>query len=168
MIETIDYKNNSYPAFQASGNAARFIMPFALEVCKGTGLDIGYSKQEWKLPGAIGVEPSIDFTYDAMNLPEGQFDYIFSSHMIEHYKGNLANLLDYWTTKLKTGGVLFLYLPDYSQNYWRMWNNRKHIHSLTPQILSDYLKQSGAYKNIFVAGVDLNNSFAVMAEKKPV
>jgi SAM-dependent methyltransferase len=165
-IETIQYKGSSYPAFQSSGNASRFIIPFALEVCKGVGLDIGYSRREWKLPGAIGVEPSIDFTYDAMNLPEGQFDYIMSSHMLEHYKGNFANLLDYWTTKLKEGGVLFLYLPDYSQYYWRVWNNRKHIHSLTPIILKDYLEQSGQYKNIFVSGIDLNNSFAVMAEKK--
>lgn len=165
MIDTIQFNGKEYPAFQASGNAARFIMMFALEVCKGKGLDIGYSNPDWKMPGAIGVEPSIDFTYDAMHLPDGQFDYIFSSHMVEHFKGNFANLLDHWTTRLKEGGVLFLYLPDYSQYYWRVWNNRKHIHSLTPQILKDYLEQSKQYKNIFVSGVDLNNSFAVMAEK---
>ena len=165
MIQTIQFASETYPAFQATGNAARFCLPFALEVCKGKGLDIGYSTPDWKFPGAIGVEPSIDFTYDAMNLPEGEFDYIHSSHMAEHFKGNLANLLDYWTSKLKSGGVLFLYLPDYTQKYWRFWNNRKHVHSLSPQIIKDYLIASEQYKNIFVSGVDLNNSFIAVGEK---
>jgi len=165
MIETIEFQGEYYPAFQAKGFAAQFVFPYAAKVCKGIGLDIGYSKAEWKFPGSIGVEPSIDFTHDAMNLPDGEFDYIFSSHMIEHFKGNLANLLDYWTTKLKSGGVLFLYLPDYSQKYWRFWNNRKHIHSLDGTIMRAYLESSKKYKNIFISGVDLNNSFSVMAEK---
>lgn len=166
MIKTIDFGGEVYPAFQAEGFAAKFVFPFAKEVCTGIGLDIGYSKPEWKFPGAIGVEPSIDFTHDAMNLPDGEFDYIFSSHMAEHFKGNLANLLDYWTAHLKRAGVLFLYLPDYSQKYWRVWNNRKHIHSLTPTVMRDYLEASGKYEKIFVSGVDLNNSFIAMAEKK--
>lgn len=165
MIETIQFKDSVYPAFQATGNAARFCRAFAEEVCKGKGLDIGYSNPEWKLPGAIGVEPSIDFTYDAMNLPDGEFDYIHSSHMAEHFKGNLATLLDYWTTKLKSGGVLFVYLPDYSQHYWRFWNNRKHVHSLSPTIIEDYLIACGNYSKVFVSGVDLNNSFIAMGEK---
>lgn len=164
-IETIEFKGDIYPAFQASGNAARFAFPFALEVCKGTGFDIGYSKQEWKLPGSIGIEPTIDFTFDAMNLPDMQVDYIFSSHMVEHFRGNFSDLLDYWTTKLKPGGVLFLYLPHPSQTYWLPFHNRKHIHSLSPELMGKYLLYSEKYKHIFVSGVDLNNSFIVMAEK---
>jgi hypothetical protein len=38
------------------------------------------------------------------------------------------------------------------------------VNILTPQILSDYLKDSG-YQKVFVSGVDLNNAFIVMAEK---
>ena len=165
MIEVIEFNGKSYPAFQAKGNASQFSLPFALHVCKGKGLDIGYSNSDWKFPGAIGVEPSIDFTHDAMNLPEGEFDFIHSSHMIEHFKGNVANLLDYWAGKIKSGGTLFLYLPSYEQEYWRFWNNRKHIHSLTPVIMKDYLIATQKYKNIFVSGVDLNSSFIAMAEK---
>jgi cyclopropane fatty-acyl-phospholipid synthase-like methyltransferase len=164
-MEIISFNDKTYPAFQSKGNSSQFAIPFALHVCTGVGLDIGYSKQEWKLPGAIGVEPSIDFSHDAMNLPDGEFDYIFSSHMIEHFKGNIANLLDYWTSKIKTGGTLFLYLPSYEQEYWRFWNNRKHIHSLTPTIMRDYLRATNNYKYIFVSGVDLNSSFMCIAEK---
>ena len=72
--------------------------------------------------------------------------------------------MDYWYSKLNQGGVLFLYLPDYSQEYWRPWNNRKHVNIFTPVIIEDYMKDKG-YKNIFKSGVDLNNAFMIMGEK---
>jgi hypothetical protein len=73
-------------------------------------------------------------------------------------------VLDYWISKLKSGGVLFLYLPDYSQEYWKPWNNRKHLNIFNPMIISDYMNDNG-YKNIFKSGVDLNNAFMVMGQK---
>ena len=72
--------------------------------------------------------------------------------------------MDYWYEVLKKGGTLFLYLPDYSQEYWRPWNNRKHKNIFSPEIIKDYLTHRN-YKNIFISGVDLNNSFMVMCEK---
>ncbi len=164
MIETVNYRDKEYPKFQTTGNAARFCMPFAQEVCKGTGFDIGYCKPEWMLSGAYGIEPAINPAYDAMNLPLITVDYIFSSHCLEH-TDNWVDCLNYWTSKIKSGGVLFLYLPDYSQGYWRVWNNRKHIHTFFPQLLRDYLDESQQYHKIFVSGVDAYNSFIVMAEK---
>lgn len=172
MIQTIQHKGHSYPAFQASGNAARFIIPFAQEVCKGRGFDIGCSKYEWSFPDSIPVDPSLN-DWDAYNLPkivdangeELQLDYFFSSHCLEHLP-NWVQALDYWHSRLKSGGVVFLYLPDHSQTYWRGWCNRKHLHMLTPEIIGNYFKdQPEMWKNVFVSGVDLNNSFAIMAEK---
>ena len=72
--------------------------------------------------------------------------------------------MDYWYDTIKDGGVLFLYLPDYSQEYWRPWNNRKHFNILTPKIVEDYMLDKG-YKNIFVSGIDLNNSFIIFGQK---
>jgi len=72
--------------------------------------------------------------------------------------------MNYWYDRLVDGGTLFLYLPDYSQRYWRPWNNRKHMHVLMPEIIKDYMTDKG-YKNIFVSGIDLNNSFMAMGEK---
>jgi len=72
--------------------------------------------------------------------------------------------MDYWYSKLKNGGVIFLYLPDYSQEYWRPWNNRKHLNIFTPQIIEDYMIDRG-YINIFKSGIDLNNAFMIMGEK---
>lgn len=164
MIATITHNNAEYPEFQSKGFAAKFAIPFASQVCHGTGFDVGCNRPEWALPGALPVDPAICIEYDALNLPPiDNVDYIFSSHCLEHV-ADWVKVLDYWFTKIRKGGTLFLYLPDYSQSYWRSWNNRKHIHNLSPLILKDYLTDMG-WKKIFVSGADLNNSFMVMAEK---
>jgi predicted SAM-dependent methyltransferase len=162
MIETIIYKNKLYPKFQSEGNAAQFAIPYAKHVCKGEGIDVGCMKEEWAFPGSYPIDPALN-NYDALNFPYENLDYIFSSHCLEHVY-DWVTVLDYWTSKLKIGGILFLYLPDYSQEYWRPWNNRKHLNIFTPQIISDYMEDKG-YKNIFTSGVDLNNAFMVMGEK---
>ncbi len=168
MIETIRHNNIDYPAFQAQGFAAKFAIPFAQQVCFNVGYDIGCNRKEWAFVDSDGIEaipvdPEIHKAYDAYDLPELKVDYIFSSHCLEHLR-DWVEALDYWATKIKRGGVLFLYLPHYSQTYWRPWHNRKHKHCFTPEILKDYLTDRG-WNKIFVSGVDLNNSFCVIAEK---
>ncbi len=190
MIDVIKYENSVYPKFQAEGNAAQFAIPFAKQVCKGVGFDIGFNRPEWKLPGAIGIDITDNGgMWHALNLPHifrrdyvgdiipilsyqaatdffyvEQVDYIFSSHCLEHIP-NWIEVLEYWISKLEVGGTHFLYLPDYSQKYWRPWNNRKHLHVFTPDIIRDFLEQTGKLTNIFVSGIDLNNSFIAIAEK---
>ena len=161
-IDTIEHSDIKYLKFQSEGNAAQFILPFAVKLCKGYGYDIGYCKEEWKLPNAKGIDSSDGSGYDANNLPEDKVDYIFSSHCLEHVS-NWMYTLEYWLTKLKSGGVLFLYLPDYSQTYWRPYNNRKHQTIMNPQYIKDFLSFKGC-KNIFVSGIDLNNSFTIVCE----
>ena len=161
-MKTITHDGNKYPEFQSVGNAAQFAIPFAKHVCTGTGVDIGCNREEWKFPGAYAVDPSIN-DYDALNFPYDNLDYVFSSHCLEHIS-NWVDVLEYWTSKLKSGGTLFLYLPDYSQTYWRPWHNRKHVNIFTPDILADYMNARG-YTNILKSGVYLNNAFMVMGEK---
>ncbi len=165
MIETIEFKGHVYPKFTSTGGAAVYVREIAKEVCKGHGLDIGYSKEEWMFPGAIGIDPAKDPTFHAMHLPEGQFDYLHSSHALEHVETSPWKCLDYWASKLKTGGTLFLFLPDFSQVYHRPWHNTKHNHVFTPTIVEFYLKECGFFKNVFVSGVDIYNGFIAMAEK---
>lgn len=159
----------TYPAFQARGFASQFAFPFAKQVCKGAGLDIGCMCKEWAFPGAMPIDISFDDGYHALNLPELKdgWDYIFSSHSAEHYE-RPYKAFDYWHTHLTKGGVLFLYLPDFSQTYWRSWlkTNSEHIHVFTPEIIEAYFTdQPDKWKNVFVSSVDLNNSFCAMAEK---
>lgn len=177
-IETIEHNGITYPKFQSSGNAARFVREFAMEVCKGVGVDVGCNRREWCFPYAMPVDPIMN-EWDAYKLPEiyffynqsgidqevSDFDFIHSSHCLEHLT-DWVKTLDYWHTRLKQGGVVFLYLPDHSQTYWRPWYNRKHLHAFTPEIIGNYFRdQPEMWKNVFVSGVDLNNSFVVIAEK---
>lgn len=159
----IEYKGDRYPSFQAEGNASQFAIPFAKHICVGIGVDIGFGKKQWKFPGAIGADISDESNpYHATHLPD-ELDYIYSSHCLEHVPDWVGTLI-YWISKLKDGGVLFLYLPHRSQRYWRPWNNRKHLHILDPEMIEDCLKSLGM-SELFVSGVDLNNSFMVYAVK---
>lgn len=162
-MEIIIFDNDVYPKFQSEGNASQFSIPFAKHFCKGIGYDIGYCKEEWKFPGAIGIDKNLNNNYDANNLPDEQVDYIYSSHCLEHVD-NWIETLELWISKLKDDGILFLYLPDFSQKYWRPWNNRKHKHCFTSEIIKEFLRDKNM-KNILVSGVDLNNSFMIVCKK---
>lgn len=165
MIETIQFNNKHYPAFQAQGNAAQFAIPFARHFCNGVGFDIGCNKSEWAYPGAMPIDPTINENFNANNLPDlpPYVDYIFSSHCLEHVEGSWVETLKYWKTRLKTGGVIFLYLPDFSQEYWRPWNNTKHVHIFSPGIIKEAFLALGLSR-VFVSGVDLNNSFMAVGQ----
>lgn len=163
-MQTINYKNKLYPICQLEGNATQYSAAYALKFCKGFGLDIGCNREEWKLPGSKAIDIIFNDGNDAYNFPWNEIDYIYSSHCLEHLP-NWVEALDYWTSKLKKGGILFLYLPDYSQEYWRPWNNKKHIHIFTPDIIKDYMKDRG-YCNVFNSEKDLMNSFMVVGEKQ--
>ena len=162
-MDLIVFDSEKYPLFQSKGNASQFAIPYALHYCKGEGYDIGFCKEEWKLPNARGIDIIMNDGYKANNLPEDQIDYIYSSHCLEHVD-NWIETLEYWLSKLKNGGILFLYLPDFSQKYWRPWNNRKHKHCFTTEILYAFL-QDHKMKNIYKSGIDLNNSFMIVCEK---
>ena len=163
MIKTIKYGGFQYPEFQTQGNASQFAIPYAQHVCRGFGYDIGCMKPEWSFPGSRPIDLSFNDPWDADNLPPEEPNYIFSSHCLEHVD-NWVSTMDYWYNVLVEGGTLFLYLPDFSQRYWRPWNNRKHLHIFTPEIIREYMIHRG-YRNIFVSGIDLNNSFMATGEK---
>lgn len=198
MIETIEYNGKKYPAIQAEGNAAQYIMTVAYKFCKGIGYDIGCNRIEWMMKPnydrkVVPIDPAfsketrhvdeLGFTvyftpdgsscvewsknYHATKLPKEKYnlvDFIFSSHCLEHIEFPWFSVLEYWKDNLKEGGVIFLYLPDYSQEYWRPWNNRKHVHAFTPELLYDAFVALDM-KNIFVSGIDMMNSFAIVGEK---
>jgi len=162
-MEFIYYKNEKYPKFQTEGNASQFAISFAKHFCKGVGYDIGFCKEEWKLPNSIGIDIGLNNGYDANCLPDDLVDYIYSSHCLEHVD-NWIETLELWISKLKKDGVLFLYLPDFSQKYWRPWNNKKHKHCFTSNIIHQFLIDNDM-KDIIVSGIDLNNSFIIVCKK---
>ena len=162
-MEFIEFDKEKYPILQTVGYASQFAIPYAKHYCKGCGYDIGFCKEEWKFPNAIGIDYTMHNDYDATHLPDNEVDYIYSSHCLEHVDDWVITL-EYWISKIRSGGILFLYLPDFSQKYWRPWNNRKHKHCLTREIIREFLIDH-KMKNILVSGIDLNNSFMVVCEK---
>jgi hypothetical protein len=159
-MNTLTYKNEKYPFFQSLGNASQFAIPYAKYFCIGKGYDIGFCKEEWKYPNSIGIDYNINNNYNANNLPDDIVDYIYSSHCLEHVD-NWSQTLEYWMTKVKNNGIIFLYLPDISQKYWRPWHNKKHNHVFNPQILKLFLEDHNI-TDFFISGIDLNNSFMVV------
>lgn len=161
-MEWVTFRNEQYPKFQSVGNASQFAIPFALHYCKGIGYDIGFSKEEWKFPNAIGIDLSLQNGYHANHLPDEKVDYIYSSHCLEHVDC-WYETLEYWISKIKKGGILFLYLPDISNIYWRPWFNKKHKTILTPPLLRSFLEDHDI-KTYLISQVDLNSSFMVIAQ----
>ncbi len=151
-----EYDGALYPEYLKHGNAMQFIAPTALQFCKGRGLDIGAGR--WPLPGAEPIERA--FVHNAQMLPEGEFDYIFSSHCLEHL-GDPVSALEHWKTRLRPSGVLFLYLPSYDMPYWRPSRCRKHLHSWWPAQMVVILQDLG-FVDVIHSERDLAWSFAVV------
>lgn len=155
-MELFDYRGAQYPDYLRRGNACQFIVPTAAHYCQGVGLDVGPGR--WPLPGATPVELSDGG--DAMNLPAGRFDYVFSSHCLEHLANPVA-ALEHWKTRLVPGGALFLYLPHPDMEYWRPQHCRKHLHTWTPAQMAEIVRDLG-FVDVIHSERDLAWSFAVV------
>lgn len=151
-----DYKGRLYPEYLRNGNACRFIVPIAQQFCVGEGVDVGPGR--WPFPGATPVD--IGPEHSAMSLPDGPFDYVFSSHCLEHLQNPVA-ALEHWRSRLKPGGVLFLYLPHPDMEYWLPQNCRKHLHTWSPGQMRRILIDLGFW-DVLASERDLAWSFSVV------
>lgn len=151
---TFQYQGGHYPDYIRRGNACAFIAPAALHFCRGKGLDVGAGK--WPLPGAIPVD--VQAGGDAMSLPAGDYNFVFSSHCLEHLANPVA-ALEHWKTRLRAGGVLFLYLPHPQMVYWRPQHCRKHLHSWQPREIAQMLSDLGFVNIVHSDGYDAYWSF---------
>lgn len=154
-----EYRGALYPDYLKRGDACQFVTPVAQQFCKGSGLDVGCSY--WPFPGAIPVDQTLGG--DAMALPAGEFDYVFSSHCLEHLP-NPISALEHWKTRIKPGGVLFLNLPSPDMEYWRPQHCRKHLHSWRPEDMAQIVRDLG-FVNVIHSARDLSWSFQVVGWK---
>lgn len=151
-----EYRDHTYPTYLKFGNACQFITPAALHFCRGRGLDVGCGR--WPLLGAIPVE--LTDGGNAMALPDGRFDFVFSSHCLEHLWDPIG-ALRHWKTRLRPGGVLFLYLPHPDMEYWLPQNCAKHLHTWRPDDMARIVRDLG-FGNVIHSERDLAWSFAVV------
>lgn len=157
------YAGENYPVYLKQGNAAQFIAPVAKRFCLGHGLDIGCGA--WPLEGALGVDLIKSDGHDAMNLPErdGGWDFVFSSHCLEHLIDPVA-AIEHWKSKLRSAGVLFLHLPHPTMTYWLPQNCRKHLHSWQPGQMAKIVRDVG-FRNVLCSERDMSWSFSVVGWK---
>lgn len=160
------YKGKKYPEYIRSGNAVECIEVIAKQFCTGKGLDIG-GFYGWTLPGAIPIN-IVDnaLPYDAMGIPVGddKWDYIFSSHCLEHLE-NPIEALEYWAHNIKPGGRLFCYLPHPDMEYWLPQNNKKHLHSWKPEDMHKIFEDIGLI-DVLSSERDLYWSYCVVGFKR--
>jgi|SRR5580765_985340 SAM-dependent methyltransferase len=155
-----EYKGVAYPDYLKRGHAYRFILEAAKHFCRGTGFDVGAGGAVSALPGAYAIDVLNGNRHHALNLPDDVVDYIFSSHCLEHLENPVA-ALEHWKSRLKPGGVLFLYLPSEDMEYWLPQNNRKHLHSWRPAQMAKIVSDLG-FVNVIHSERDLAWSFAVV------
>jgi ADP-heptose:LPS heptosyltransferase/predicted SAM-dependent methyltransferase len=140
--------------FAGEGNKIKWR---AAPYVKGLGLDIGCGP--WKVfPHAIGLDgqayASLDnkgpnLVMDCRDLSlfaDATFDYIFSSHFLEHVADPQAVLKNWWR-KLKVGGVLILYLPhkDFYPNIGQPGANKDHKHDFLPEDIVRMMRGLGGW-----------------------
>jgi len=163
------YNGRLYPDYLAHGNAQAFISEIALKYCVGNGLDIGAGINV--LPGATPVGQWPLLNMGAHKLPHSNcgnqtLDYIFSSHCLEHLKAP-GEALDLWISKIKTDGILFLYLPHPDMEMWRQGeeHGQKHEWIPTPAILEKMFRE----RNLQVLEIqyteDIYYSFHIVGRK---
>jgi len=131
-------------------------MPYSTETDKvrervipflnGIGLDLGC--REIKISSnAIGIDllknwDAVDLVGDASNLqyviPKGKlYDWIFSSHLLEHLKEKPKDVVKKWLSFIKQNGYLILYQPDV-EYYTQI--NPEHIYNFTAKQWFEELK----------------------------
>ena len=154
-----EYEGALYPSYLKTGNAMQFIEPVAKFFCRGRGLDIGGGK--WPLAGT----DSIDYLTggNACRLPIGDWDYLFSSHCLEHLADPIE-ALEHWLARLRSGGVLVLYLPHPEMKYWQPQHCRKHLHTWSPAQMAKILYDLG-FVSIIHSERDMAWSFCCVGFK---
>jgi predicted SAM-dependent methyltransferase len=111
------------PAGNESGKIVWELVPYT----RGRGLDLGCGPNKG-FPHFIGVDSGIDrqlfgvemkpdiFVDTCERLPmfgSAAFDFVFSSHLLEHIEySKVPSTLKEWWRLIKPGGHLVLYLPD--------------------------------------------------------
>ncbi|HET6264269.1 MAG TPA: methyltransferase domain-containing protein [Usitatibacter sp.] len=101
-------------------------------VLKGEGIDIGCGGDP-VLPTAMPFDKGQGDCNRIRDYVHRQFDFVYSSHCLEHMEDPARAMADWWSL-VKPGGALFLIVPDedlYEQGYWPSRFNPDHKWTFT-------------------------------------
>jgi SAM-dependent methyltransferase len=93
-----------------SAKARRTASSFFENYCQGTGIDIGAGRDPL-FPDIATLDQLTGGDAYKLDYPDAHFDYVYSSHCLEHLTYAKQALRE-WHRALKTGGRLVLFLPD--------------------------------------------------------
>lgn len=104
----------------------------------GNGIDIGCGPDPLKLPpgvsgSVLGWDRPQGDGASLPNIEDRTFDFIYSSHCLEHLN-DVGAALARWTEVLKPGGFLYIVVPDfelYEHGRYPIAGPHKHSFSLT-------------------------------------
>jgi hypothetical protein len=82
---------------------------FFAAYCQGKGLDIGYG-DDLLAPNCQGWDIEDGDAQYLHGVPPESFDFVYSSHTLEHLQDPALALANWWTA-VKPGGYLILYIP---------------------------------------------------------
>jgi SAM-dependent methyltransferase len=77
--------------------------------CHGRGLDVGYGG-DLLTKSCKGWDIEHGDAQYLKGIKDSQYDFVYSSHTLEHMKSPETALMNWWRV-LKTGGFLILYIP---------------------------------------------------------
>lgn len=119
-LPTVYYKVNRYrfrvfqrPTLQRETSKARSRREregFFEKYCRGRGLDVGYGGDA-VVPGCRGWDIEHGDAHLLAGVPDAEFDFVYSSHLLEHLADTTLALGNWWRV-LKPGGHLLLYIPE--------------------------------------------------------
>lgn len=106
--------------------------PREREWVKGDGLDIGCGPDPIA-PGVRAFDMEDGDANEILRYVSGSFDFVFSSHCLEHMR-DPANALAQWWQLVRPGGFLIVIVPDedlYEQGYFPSLFNSDHKATFT-------------------------------------
>lgn len=105
---------------------------FERSLLAGQGIDIGCGPDPIS-PTAMPFDQEQGDANRISQYVKQQFDFVFSSHCLEHMLDPKTAILEWWKL-VKPGGVLFVLVPDedlYEQGYWPSKFNDDHKFTFT-------------------------------------
>lgn len=124
---------------------------------KGKGIDIGCGPD--KLIIEEGSVDSWDLSNGDAMLMEGvadkSYDFVYSSHCLEHLKDVEISLLN-WVRLIKKGGYLYFVVPEYvlyEKMKWPPIFNLDHKQTFSYYITKDQVKRENHYHGTDVANI---------------
>jgi ADP-heptose:LPS heptosyltransferase/predicted SAM-dependent methyltransferase len=100
---------------------------------------------------------------DLSMFASGQFDSVFSSHVLEHLK-DTESALKQWFRVIKNNGYLVLYLPhrDFYPNIGKEGSNPYHLHDFIPRDIIDIMKKIGSWDLIISEPRNQNDEYSFL------